>query len=473
MILLLGIGAPIAGGAVTKTAPPRAVAATVAPSDTAAMAYARGACLDEDRPTDLSAVAARPASGAGSAVAGAAQPRHALLSLVQDALARSNGINAARLLAEAADRDVEEARAAKLPTASLVGSVTPSAQAGTGVAKSAELQTSAGVQLSQSLYDGGRADRMVDWRRQQAEVARLGMLSTQEQITLSTTSLAFERNRWRMQSAIYAQNVRKMGCLVQALETIVAADRGRASELVQARKQMQQAELQQQQAVSMARQVEARLRRIAGDGLPTGEGFSTLFLAVPELPDVLSAAERSIDIVAMDANAAALREMARAVEASTKPQVSWSVGGSAALAGGSTNTRSAALNAGVSVNIPLLNPAVDYSMQAARKRADAAAMQRADALEQRRQRIAEVHEQAGAAFDRLRRVSLVLKDSDRLRNYTLQQWQQLGRRSLFDVISAESEHYNLRVQYINALHDGQQMNAMLISLGTGLSQWLQ
>ena len=85
----------------------------------------------------------------------------------------------------------------------------------------------------------------------------------------------------------------------------------------------------------------------------------------------------------------------------------------------------------------------------------------------------EVHEQAGAAFDRLRRVALVLRDSDRLRNFTLQQWQQMGRRSLFDVIAAETDHYNLRVQYVNALHDGQQMNAMLTSLGTGLSAWLQ
>jgi outer membrane protein TolC len=251
------------------------------------------------------------------------------------------------------------------------------------------------------------------------------------------------------------------------------------SELVQARKQMAQAELQQAQAVSQARQVEAKLRRIAGDGLPGIEGFSTLMLAVPDLPEVLTAAERSTDIAAMDANAAAMREMARVVEAGTKPQVSWNVGGSTAVAGGSTallgaggNSRNTSLSAGVSVSIPLLNPAIGYSMQAARKRAEAANLQRAEALESRRQRIVDTHEQASFAFDRLRRVGLVLRDSDRLRNFTLQQWQQMGRRSLFDVISAESEHYNLRVQYVNALHDGQQMNATLISLGSGLGPFL-
>jgi adhesin transport system outer membrane protein len=47
-------------------------------------------------------------------------------------------------------------------------------------------------------------------------------------------------------------------------------------------------------------------------------------------------------------------------------------------------------------------------------------------------------------------VAQVLRDSEQVRNFTLQQWQQLGRRSLFDVMGAESEHYNLRISYINA-----------------------
>ena len=435
---------------------------------------AQAGCLDEEKLESLPAMS--PASAPQATPAAAAPPRALLQQLVADALARSNGIGAARLLAEAAEQDIGEAQASKKMQAFLTGSVSPSLEASKGNS-GASLQARAGITLSQLLYDGGRGDRLVDWRRQQAEAARLGMLSTQEQITLATTSMAFERSRFRMQAVIYGQNVRKMGCLVQALEAIVAADKGRTSELVQARKQLQQAELQQVQAQSQARQVEAKLRRVVGDGLPGTEGMATLLLAVPELPAVLSAAERSVDIHHLAANARALTEIARVVEAGNKPQVSWNVGGSALLAGGSGGTNagqhSGSLSAGLTLSVPLLNPAIGYSTQAARKRAEAANLQRAEALEQRRQRIVEVHEQAGAAFDRLKRVGLVLRDSDRLRNFTLQQWQQMGRRSLFDVIAAETDHYNLRVQYINALHDGQQMNAMLTSLGTGLSDWLR
>ena len=208
--------------------------------------------------------------------------------------------------------------------------------------------------------------------------------------------------------------------------------------------------------------------------------MATLLLQMPELPAVLNAAERSADNSQLAANARALTEIARVVEAGNKPQVSWNLGGSALLsangAAAQSSARGATLSAGVTLSMPLLNPALEYSSQAARKRAAAADLQRAVALEQRRQRrqrIVDVHEQAGAAFDRLKRVGLVLRDSDRLRNFTLQQRQQMGRRSLFDVLAAESDHYNLRVQYVNALHDGQQMNAMLTSLGTGLTAWLQ
>jgi adhesin transport system outer membrane protein len=426
-------------------------------------------CIDEGRLEP--AAAAAPASVA--APLAASNPRGQLQMLVHDALQRSNGIGAARLLAEAAEQDVEEALASKKPMASINALISPEMNTGTAGAPGSNLQVRGGVTLSQTFYDGGRSDRIVDWRRYQAEAARLGLLSTREQITLATTSLAFERSRFRMQAVIYGQQLRKMACLVESLQTIVQADKGRTSELVQARKQLQQTELQQTQAQSQARQVEAKLRRIVGDGLPGTEGMSTLLLTVPDLPGVLAAAERSADIGQLDANTRSLREMARVVEAGNKPQLSWSIGSNALVAAAGGTPHTAGVNAGITLNIPLLYPSLEYSAQAAGKRADAAGLQRAEVLEQRRQRIVEVYEQADSAFDRLRRIGLVLRDSDLLRNFTLQQWQQLGRRSLFDVIAAETDHYGLRVQYVNALHDGQQMNAMLTSLGIGLANWLQ
>jgi outer membrane protein TolC len=349
--------------------------------------------------------------------------------------------------------------------------------AGVNPVETQAMQARATLNVGQLLYDGGRTDRLTDWRAQIAESARQGHLSQQEQIGISTVALALERSRFRLQVQVYGQYARKMACLAEALETIVKADRGRASELVQAKKSLQQAEILATQAQSQVRQTEVRLRRLVGDGLPSIEGLSSVLLDVPELSALQDDVLRSAEIAQLDAQAAAARQYAAAVEAGSKPQLSWNVGGSAALGAlGNipvSQSRTGTLQVGVAINVPLLNPGVVHATDAARKRALAASLQREEAVEARRYRVAEVHEQTQSAFDRARRVGAVLRDSDQVRNFTLQQWQQLGRRSLFDVMSAEGDHYNLRVSYVNAIHDAQQLNAIMLSLGRGINEWLR
>ncbi len=444
---------------------PLAVAALLATSGLLTPASAR--CVDEDRidaPVTEAPTAGPPVD-----------PMATLRGMVQESLQRSNSLGASRLLADAAQFDIDEARAAKGLQASLAGGVGPGGAQANGVRETAALQARASLTVSQLLYDGGRTDRLTDWRTQLAESARLGTLTVREQLALSTVALAFERSRFRQQGIVYGQYVRKMSCLVEALETITRADRGRASELVQARKSLQQAELQQAQAQSQARQIEIRLRRLVGDGLPGTEGLASLLLQVPDLQELVADVERSADIAQLSAQAAAADAYAAAVAAGGRPQISWAVtGGARAGAGGNVgNTKAADYSLGVSVTVPLLSPGLAPATSSARKRAEAAVAQRAEALESRRFRVAEVHEQTTATFDRLRRAGALLRDTDQLRNFTLQQWQQLGRRSLFDVMATEGEHYNLRISYVNALHDGQQLNALLLSLGRGVNEWLR
>lgn len=429
----------------------------------AAALPAAARCVDEDRPD--SPVPGTPAALAADASA----PRLGLQGMVQEAIRRSNAVGAARLLAEAAASDVEETRAASRLQASMSGTLGLAATSGQNTLSTSGGQAVFSVNVGAPLYDAGRNAELTGWRNSLSEAARLGQLSAQDQVAFQTVSLALERSRYRQQSRVYQQYARKMSCLVDALEQIVRADKGRASELVQARKTLQQAELSQSQAVSQVRQAETRLKRFIGDGMPGSEGMTSLLLDLPPLADVEAQAARANEIGQLDAQAQALDSYSRAVVAAQKPQVNWLLTGSKAVGGGNPGS----VLAGISFNVPLLNSGAEHSVTSAKKRAEAARLQRADALEARKSRIAEVHEQAASSFDRARQVSAVVRDSDRVRNFTLQQWQQLGRRSLFDVMSAEGEHYNLRVAYVNALHDGQQASALLRSLGLGISAWLE
>ena len=395
--------------------------------------------------------------------------RDNLRAMVEQAMQRSQAIGASRLLAEAAAIDVSETRATRFPQVSLGGNVgTVRTEVG-GVQEESGKQGRATLSVSVPLFDGGRISDLTDWRKSLAEAARLGEVNTQEQVALQTVSLAIERSRYNLQAQVYQQYARKMSCLVEALQTIVRADRGRTSELVQAQKNQKQAELSFSQTQATVRQIETRLKRFVGDTLPPTQGMSSLLLSVPSLPDVLAQAEASADIAQLGAQAEAAKYYAESVKAQRWPQVNAVVSGTT-IRGTGYGTQ---WSAGVNVNIPLINPPVGYAIDSSQKRAEAARFQREDALQARRFRMTEVHDQALSAFDRARQVVEVLRDSDRVRNFTLQQWQQLGRRSLFDVMSSEGEHYNLRVQYVNALYDGQQSNALLWSLGLGVRAQLK
>lgn len=424
-------------------------------------------CIDEEQPA--------PADEDKAAAGSAADPRVQLGQLVRDALDRSAAVGAARLMADAALDDIEEVKSGKQLQGGVNGGVSSNVDRAGGFTASQLLQMRAGVNVSQLLYDGGRTDRLTDWRTQLAESARLGVLSQQEQLATNTVALALERGRYRQHVLIYGQYARKMGCLVEALETIVKSDRGRASELVQAKKSLQQAELAQTQAQSQVRQVEVRLRRLVGDGLPPAQGLSTVLLNLAPLPELVADVERAADVAQLGAQAEAANRLADATAAANKPQVSWNFGGGVTAGAGGTlgaqKTGQAAV--GVTVNIPLWSPGTAPASDAARKRAQAALLQRDDLVQSRRYRVQEVYEQVQSSFDRARRLGGVLRDSEQVRNFTLQQWQQLGRRSLFDVMGAEAEHYNLRIAHVNAITDGQQLNANLLALGRGVSEWIK
>ncbi|HEY9024705.1 MAG TPA: TolC family protein [Burkholderiaceae bacterium] len=449
-----------------RVAPPQPAAATApAPSS-------NSRCISDEASDPKTVPNFRTVPGAsGSATASAESlaPRMNLLSMVRTAIHRSNAVGAAKLLSEAAAIDIDEAHSALYPQVGVSGQL---GGIDAGAPNSASVhgsQFQGSLNVSAPLYDGGHTRDMTDYRTHLAEVARFGEVSAQEQVALQTVSLALDRSRYTVEAQVYDQYARKMSCLVEALQMIVSADRGRTSELVQARKTQQQAELSRDQVLSQKRLTEIRLRRFIGDDLPPVEGVTSVLLDTPALPDLLTMASRAAEIQSLDSQAAALDSYVKAVLDGQKPQLGVLV--AATKSAGAGNSRS--VSGGVTFNWQIFNAGNKYTTESARKRAAAARLNREDALEARKYRMAEVHEQADHAMERARSVIEILHNSELVRNFTLQQWQQLGRRSLFDVMAAEGDHYNMRVQYVDALYDTQQSNALLWSLGLGLANHLE
>lgn len=468
MAMVLAQG--LAGAAPGKLpAAPAAPAAAVAPAPVDAETLpVPGSCGEGDKlpPAALAQLRALEP--------GTADPRQQLQELAQQALQRSQALGAANLLAQAARADWEEAKAARLPQLNLGGSLVHAGSKTQDYPLQSGPKASVNLSVSAPIFDAGRNVQLANWRAQLAEGARLGLLSTEQQLVLQTVSLSMDRGRYQLQAKVYVQYVGKMRCLVEALGTIVKADRGRASELVQAQKTQQQAELALLQTLSTLRQVEGRLRRLVGDDLPPGASYGALLTQVPELSEMQRDAEQAPDIVALDAQARAQSSYAASVAAAYKPQVSLLLGSTASAIHQAGDTRrSGEWVAGVSLNMPLYNAGSDHSISAARLRSEAARLQRDEQLEVRRYRMLDMHEAATSSFERARLIVETLRNSERVRASTLQQWAQLGRRSLFDVMGAEADYYSLRVAQVNALVDGQQSVALLWSLGRGVLTPLQ
>lgn len=393
-------------------------------------------------------------------------PEEQLDSIAQAAVKQSAQVGSQQLLAEAAQFDLREMVARGGPQGNLNLSVGPSIRQETGYPDQNGLQGQGGFNFSGIIFDGGRQTQLAAWRQETAKAAQAGFLQSKEQVVLEAVSTALERNRYRMQTQVYQQHVRKMSCLVGLLQEIVAEDRGRVSELAQARKSLAQAEISRDTAQTIAKQLEARLRKYIGDDAATGDSISGALAKVMDAGEVLRKLDQGFDFQSMRSQVEAAEKLADSTEASRSPQINWVLSGTSTIRG---STRSVGAQAGISLNYNFFDGgANELAALAARRRASAAKAQYQEFSNVRVARVAELYEAATSSFDRAKRLVSVLRESDSVRQSTFQQWAQLGRRSLFDVMSSESDHFNLRVSYVNALYDGYVANAQMRSMGGGL-----
>lgn len=427
--------------------------------------HAQGRCNEDD--AGPSARSGRDANSLPET--GNADPRTQLQELVALSQQRSRAIGATRMLALAAEADLAETKASRLPVLSVGGLGAHTGSIVNGTDQGRGFQGRATVTVSAPIYDSGRIARLTDWRSQLADAARFGQSNAEEQLALQTVNLALDRSRYVLQAQVYSQYVRKMSCLVDALEIITRADRGRASELVQAQKSLQQADLSYEQTLSALKQTEIRMKRFVGDTLPPSAGMTAVLARLPDLNELQQDILLSADVAQASAQAKAQRSYAESVLAGQKPSVSLVATGSTAIGA----NRVTDWTGGVSVNIPIIQPGADASMTAAVRRSQAASLQRDETIDAKRYRLLETYEAATSSLDRARRVVDILRNSDRVRASTLQQWQQLGKRSLFDVMGAESDYYSLRIAHVNALFDAQQLVAVMWSSGRGVGMALR
>lgn len=394
-----------------------------------------------------------------------------LATLAREALAQSADVRGAQHGSRAARFDLDQTAAAAKPAVGLSSGLGLNQSAYDGDTRRESRTGSLALSVSAPLYDGGRLGELVRYRQRMADAGEVSVGSVRERVVRDAVVTALERNRYTVQLVVHDRYVGKMACLVRMMEQVVELDRGRSSELVQARKGLRQAQLAREDALTARRQADTRLQQLVGGLaiLPWSDAGQPL-QELPPLAQVVDEIAASPDVRQLRLQAEAMDAYARASRAETAPQVRWQVGASQSRY---AHVDTANWNAGLTLNLTLADGgAATAGSNAAAERALAARRQEDALVEERMRTATTLHDAASSARTRAVQIVEVLKDSELVRAATYEQWARLGRRSLFDLMSAESEHVQLRLAEVNAQHDAWSAVAQLRSAGAGLLPWL-
>ena len=366
------------------------------------------------------------------------------------ALALSPDVREATAKWEASRFDIDEVKGQRWPQLQ-VGVASPSATFGGGTNDSAR-DAIGNVQLTTPVYDWGRISRTVESRTETANAAREQMLQVRQQVAYDTVNALIELRRNQQAMLLSDAYVGRMTELVEMLAEIVKSDRGRDSELVQARGRRLQALAdprpgggENARGRDQPGQAGRRRGQAAVAAAPGARRWSTSRRRSRPRPNIRRCARPGPrpggDLYA------------KSVHASRYPQLNWVVSKTTQQ---DTYGNSQPWATGLSVQWNAFQGgSAAAAERAAFGRAQAGEEKAMAATRDLEYRLRTSAQQRDAALSRAEEYTPLIKDSDRVRKIFFEQWYHLGKRTLLDVLIAENDHYNNQIAQVNSRYDGE------------------
>ena len=372
---------------------------------------------------------------------------------VMQALQINPKINSSRSQVDAAQSSVDEAKGQRWPQLN-VSSSSKSLNFGSGYRKDTgdNDPVSLNVSMATTLYDFGQTSNTIKTRQAQTQAAMLTVTAESEATAWDVSNALTELSKQRLVIAISQDYVARMKELTNMLQGIVAVDQGRKSELTQAKGKLLSAESQLDAAVAKARDTQIVLMRLLGDSsvsVPTAAQWN---LRIPDAQSQLSKVQAHPTVLKAIADTQAAESEAAVVRASGLPTFSWVV---------SKNTgqdelgRRQAYETGIQVSWGLFRGGSTRAAErAALARAEASRYLVEDQQRDLEQRIRAANQDASSLLERADLYHSLTAETDRIRVDFFDQWYHLGKRTLLDVLSSESDYYNNRVSEVSSRFDG-------------------
>lgn len=414
-------------------------------------------------------MAARVQEGGLHTGPSAQELRAIFMGAVQAAIIHSPQVMRSRAEEQASQSDIEEAKGQRWPQVQL-GTQTRALQFGSGVRNE---QRGGGINLSVTtmVYDWGRLDNTIASREKLAVAADKSLSAEMENIGFAVVSTLIELGKQRIIAELSQQFVNRMEDLVKMLAGIVAVDRGRGSELTQAKARLLQAQALRDVAEAKARDAQINLLKLVGEReipIPDSKEWN---IGLPQMEQLLGDVLNHPTIMQATAQAESAELQAKAVHASGLPQLNWVISKT-------TSQDSIGREQPWQTTLDMTWNAFSGGSNRAAERA---ALYRADASRQQTEqqrldlefRIRTADNDARTQLERAELYRDLSVESDRIREAFFLQWHHLGKRTLLDVLSAENDHYNNQVSEISNRFDGYQSVVQEYSSAGILERWLQ
>ncbi|MFC5610323.1 TolC family protein [Variovorax soli] len=397
--------------------------------------------------------------------------RRILFDAVRTAAEHSPQVKQAYSNFQASLSEVDQAKGERWPQVD-IGTQTKSLQYGSN-ANSAPLPgNQLGVTVTTSVFDFGRINKNIASREQSASAAQQAHEAQLEESAQEVVNTLVEIAKQRLVVQLSEQYLDRMQRLAAMLKEIVQVDRGRSSELTQATSRVLEAQAKRDSAQMKVRDAELNLRKLVGESHPVALPLTSTWPLQPAvLEHLLAQVEQHPSMLEAQASAKAADLQAATVKASSMPSVNWVV---SANFGKDAYGRQQPWQTNLAANWPLFRGgSAQAAYKAALSRADASR----DVIDQQRRDltygIRAAHQDATTLLSRADLYIQLSSETDRVRKAFFEQWHHLGKRTLLDVLSAESEHYNNRVTEVTTRFEGYQAVFREYSQAGILSRWLE
>ncbi|MGK3227027.1 TolC family protein [Enterobacter soli] len=398
--------------------------------------------------------------------------REYLRSMVSRALAYSPELRAASAEVMASEFTVDQIKGQRMPQVRL-GVTSPLTTVGGDRQTSGNTRisdTSGTVSVNTPILDWGRISNQVDNSLETAKAARYSKEYSREQLAYNTISELMNMSRYQHSKMVALSYVGRMRELVSMLSQITEADRGRESELVQAKAKLMSAQASLDNIEHQLSASKIKLVRLLG--------------AEPVLPETLSwhdtVIPASVAIDSLDKNPMMLNLQskvraaeyeAESIKSAALPQVNWVVSKSTAKDG---NGNEAGWYTGLNVEWDAFSGGSQRAAQmTARAKANVAQQQYEVSYKDLEYQINYQVQVRDSSFLRADDYERLSGETDRVRRMFYEQWYHLGKRTLLDVLTAENDHFNNQLSAINNRYDGYISNINVIASASMLLSWMR